>query len=176
MTTCADKRNSIGVFGFTPGMPKSAAVPVSGGAVQVTVDWRCMPWPLPFAWVNENSPVPVLRLMNAPEKLTGIPWSDDETLPVPQATEWSVFVVVTVTVMVPTPPLQVSVICSLPALLTPAARSATAATSGSARRRRISPPFPRTDTTVVLAACARFGQGPAADLRTDYRSDRARFS
>jgi hypothetical protein len=53
-----------------------------------------------------------------PEKLTGMPCSDGETLPVPQATEWSLLVVVTVTVMVPSP-VQVSCCCSLPALLTP---------------------------------------------------------
>ena len=102
MTTCAEKSNSTGVFGATPVMPKSAAVPVTGGAVQRTVDWRCMPWPLPFAWVNEDNSVSVLRSMNVPEKLTGMPSSRGfDTLPVPQATEWSFYVVVTVTLRVP---------------------------------------------------------------------------
>src|SRR6185437_2351467 len=82
--------------------------------------------------------------MNVPVKLTGMPCIWLETLPVPHATEWSLVVLVTVTVSVPRLP-QVSVICSLPALLTPAARSATTATKGSARRRRISPPFEDLD-------------------------------
>jgi hypothetical protein len=169
MTTWAEKLNSTGVFGATPVMPKLAAVPVTGGAVQVTADWLCMPWPLPFAWVNENSPAPVVRLMKAPEKLTGIPCIDDETLPVPQATEWSLVVVVTVTVSGPNP-VQVSVICSLPALLTPAARSTITATIGSARRRRISPPFPRIDTRSFSPSTCDNRTGSATDLRIVYKS------
>jgi len=54
-----------------------------------------------LAWKNESSTMPVVRSVAVPEKLTGIPRSrGDDTLPVPQATEWSLLVVVTVTVRV----------------------------------------------------------------------------
>jgi hypothetical protein len=55
-----------------------------------------------LAWKNELSTVFVVRSVVVPEKLTGMPRSRGfDTLPVPQATEWSFFVVVTVTLRVP---------------------------------------------------------------------------
>jgi hypothetical protein len=43
----------------------------------------------------------VVRSVTVPEKLTGMPCNLFETVPTPQATEWSFVVVVTVTVIVP---------------------------------------------------------------------------
>jgi len=54
-----------------------------------------MPLPWPLACENENSTVFVVRSVNAPEKLTGMPWSEVEILPVPHATELSFVVLVT---------------------------------------------------------------------------------
>src|SRR5512133_651056 len=70
-----------------------------------------MPFPLPLAWKNESSTMFAVRSVIVPEKLTGMPCSLLETVPTPQATEWSFVVVVTVTVMVPRP-VQVSCCCS----------------------------------------------------------------
>jgi hypothetical protein len=57
-------------------------------------------------------------------------------VPTPHATEWSFVVVVTVTVIVPSP-VQVRVCCSRPAFATLAATSAATATSESANIRLI---------------------------------------
>jgi hypothetical protein len=104
----------------TPGLPNWAAVPVWGARCRWPSSGGACRGPLPLAWKNANSVVFVVRSVTVPEKLTGIPCIDDETLPVPQATEWLLFVVVTVTVTVPRPPVQNRVCCSVPALPTPA--------------------------------------------------------
>jgi len=71
--------------------------------------------PGPLAWKKVFSTVLVVRSVML-VKLTGMPCNGrGDLLPVPQATEWSVFVVVTVTVVVPRP-VQVSICCCLPAL------------------------------------------------------------
>ena len=95
-------------------------------------------------------------------KLTGIPCSDDETVPTPQATEWSFVVVVTVTVIVPKP-VQVNVCCSLAALATAATTSATSATTESANKRRISPPSVEQHETVARPRTIL--AGPPADVK-----------
>jgi hypothetical protein len=46
-----------------------------------------MPLPSPFAWANEKSNVSVVKSMTDVVELTGMPCSEEETFPVPQATE-----------------------------------------------------------------------------------------
>jgi hypothetical protein len=94
-TTCAEKANWITSSGSIPGIPSSPAVAVSGGLVPVIVGSFVHPVTVAFAWENESSTVLVVRSVTVPEKLTGMPWSLDETVPTPQATEWSFVVVVT---------------------------------------------------------------------------------
>ena len=97
----------------------------------------------------------VVRSVTVPEKLTGMPCNEVDTLPVPHATELSLVVLVTVTVTVPRP-WQLSDCSVRPALAAVAATNAGSTTNGSARRRPIS---------ILLSLLTR----PAGTIPTDRR-------